>query len=285
MPKDNIDEKIWSKAKQAFIKQYKKEPKSSADFAVVSSIYKKLGGTFGKEMTDLVEQIQGMINISEAVYSSDANKLLKAINKFEKDNNIRDVDELIKVKKDFIKFIMDKKLNISKDDIKDLSKIGGMSKILFILNQAKALQENIEDNKMNYIERLESMTEGVRALARQDMSMRVYKKSYATLSDKEKKDINDRLDKQKVAKESFTEDMSSDIKQMSALLQVVGFDQMAKDVLKTKDKKTMLKYIGVVRRDLVKRMSALPTMKSAVPKVIELTDKIADNVNKDPSYN
>jgi len=84
--------------------------------------------------------------------------------------------------------------------------------------------------------------------------------------------------------ESFSEDRTTDVKQMSQLLKLSGFDQMAKDVLTTKDKKTMLKYVGIVRRDLVKRMNIIPSMKGSVPKVVELTDKIADNVNKDPSY-
>lgn len=71
MPND-VDEKKWDKAKASFKKQFKKEPKSSSDFAQVSAIYKKMGGKFGKEMTDLVEQLTGLIqkeSFSEASLS------------------------------------------------------------------------------------------------------------------------------------------------------------------------------------------------------------------------
>ena len=61
-----IDNKKWDKAKIAFKKTNKKDPKSSLDYAQVTQIYKKMGGKFSKEMLELVEQIQGMININKS---------------------------------------------------------------------------------------------------------------------------------------------------------------------------------------------------------------------------
>jgi len=45
MPK-GVDEKIWTKAVDAFTKQYDKKPSTDRDYAVVSSIYQKMGGGF-----------------------------------------------------------------------------------------------------------------------------------------------------------------------------------------------------------------------------------------------
>jgi aromatic ring-cleaving dioxygenase len=60
---DKRDEKIWDKAIDAFKKQYKKNPNSDRDYAIVSDIFDKMGGRFDhSEFTGLIEQFkEGMI--------------------------------------------------------------------------------------------------------------------------------------------------------------------------------------------------------------------------------
>jgi len=51
MPKANIlDESKWSKAESIFEKEKGHAPKESNEFAVVTAIYKKLGGKFKHEL-------------------------------------------------------------------------------------------------------------------------------------------------------------------------------------------------------------------------------------------
>lgn len=47
------DEDIWEKAKQAFKKSYGHEPESDKDWAIVTSIYKKMGGKISTEVIDM----------------------------------------------------------------------------------------------------------------------------------------------------------------------------------------------------------------------------------------
>lgn len=49
MPEWVKDEKKWEDAKKAFKKQYNKEPKDSSDWAIVTSIYQKMGGKINHE--------------------------------------------------------------------------------------------------------------------------------------------------------------------------------------------------------------------------------------------
>ena len=51
------DERVWDKAKSAFKKEYGKEPKASEDWAIVTSIYKKMGGRIDSEAVKMAESL------------------------------------------------------------------------------------------------------------------------------------------------------------------------------------------------------------------------------------
>lgn len=62
------DEKIWQKAKKAFKKQYDKEPEKSSDYAIVTSIYKKMGGEISSEALNLARTVSEETLIKVGVY-------------------------------------------------------------------------------------------------------------------------------------------------------------------------------------------------------------------------
>ena len=55
MPDWIKDENTWKKAIKAFKKQYDKEPKDSSDYAIVTSIYKKMGGKISTEAKEMAK--------------------------------------------------------------------------------------------------------------------------------------------------------------------------------------------------------------------------------------
>lgn len=88
-------------------------------------------------------------------------------------------------------------------------------------------------------------------------------------------DSKDRKDLIESFQEKFTQ---QEVNLMSQLLQTLGFNQMAKDIKKVKTDEEFLKYLAVVRRDMVKRLSSNPDNKDKIKKVIDLTDKVAKSV-------
>ena len=105
MPAWVKDEKTWDKAKAAFKKDKKKDPKTSSDWAVVAHIYKKMGGKIGEAAFEMVEKLFGgkKMNYEERLNN------LKEISRDAK----KQMDGLVS-QKDYKSFIQSAK-NIIKD--------------------------------------------------------------------------------------------------------------------------------------------------------------------------
>lgn len=51
-----INEKVWNRAKKAFVKSYDRVPTTNTDFKITMSIYKDMGGKTNKPITKSVAQ-------------------------------------------------------------------------------------------------------------------------------------------------------------------------------------------------------------------------------------
>lgn len=67
MPEWVKDEDKWEDAKKAFKKSYDKNPSSDKDWAIVTSIYKNMGGKIEgvREYIEQFQQYNSMKNITE----------------------------------------------------------------------------------------------------------------------------------------------------------------------------------------------------------------------------
>lgn len=62
MPAWAIDEDIWKKAYGLFVRQTGHKPSGNADFAMVSGIYKKLGGRISKKKKESLDESQDRLD-------------------------------------------------------------------------------------------------------------------------------------------------------------------------------------------------------------------------------
>jgi len=76
MPEWVTDENTWNKAKASYIKAYGKEPKNEKEWAVVASIYKKMGGKVESKVEKLAESF-----LLESLQEEDREKLAKSMYK------------------------------------------------------------------------------------------------------------------------------------------------------------------------------------------------------------
>ena len=57
-----IDEKVWTRAKQTFVKSYNKLPKTPSDYRIIMSIYKDMGGKVkGPETKSVAQKLFGKL--------------------------------------------------------------------------------------------------------------------------------------------------------------------------------------------------------------------------------
>lgn len=92
MPAWVKDEDIWNKARLAFKKQYKKEPKDNTDFAIVTSIYKQMGGKISGEAKEMAKMFKFTILKEEA--ENDVKSTLQSSGNIDEENKKEDVRTL-----------------------------------------------------------------------------------------------------------------------------------------------------------------------------------------------
>ena len=185
-----VDEKKWDKAKAEFKKKHNKDAKVSADFAIVSSIYKKMGGKFGKEMLDLVESIKGLINFEEIQTPAK-----------EKDVDAKELKKGIKVEMEHT------------DDKEEAKKIA-LQHLAEVSDYYTKLEKHVEE-KMEYLNKIKTMSETVKVGDKVHCPSgfckvtRIKGKKITVLS---KSDGEFEYDSKQVSEESFEENYNGDNK-------------------------------------------------------------------------